>query len=757
MTIKAWSANGKEQTMYIRKSGNDAIINGNNIKFEISDIDNKYEDVYFTGSNSQMIMAKGVNTDLHVTGGNNDILVQDADTSSDVYLEGNNNSINSGENLQVDGITVYSNDTENTVNNTVLPTKDYNVTWTLTGDMFTDIYRNNIKITADNYLRFFDKDNDGSITNNDLAMIEINKDANEYVKDNAINVLKMIINGKGSNGEQLYAPLNFDLNDNEFNTVENLINLHLNIENGIDVVNSKAAINAIIASGKIKFNNKCITNINDFESVYPEYVRLFNETKDERALLVGQNEVFNNALNTYYDNYQKWVDEYGEKLNLQMTGSGAGNVKQMKKMMSTFFGSDNNNVYRGRNLQFIANDPSLPAEFRQSAINLLELNAQYLDTIVENEACSALTKQMEFCTDPAVLEYFVQKETIIANDLQTKIDELTNKGNLTAQEQTLLANYNSQLAIKQANIELYKVGDFQQALANDGLIELTVDEGQESWVSPTLLSETYLDKVNINTVQATQPVSDAVTKTITSAKFVQDSTIETSKPEKAATSVMNLYYINSGNAQQGDINFSTLQSVLSQMNVYQKINAAWLLTYLDKMETVDESSILKWNSDGSATVSLYQVDSDGTVGKRCTYTIPQNYLSDAVPALKYKGQTYGLSTGDITVRAMEIAMIMHDVDKTTVGSNTVIADRMFFGDLATVQYKNAGEYTLDDVYSAYTCVLNNIQNTTVKDVNGNDVQISKDHTYSIMDINDGVITIVNPYNTEEQSYKNKAF
>ena len=35
-------------------------------------------------------------------------------------------------------------------------------------------------------------------------------------------------------------------------------------------------------------------------------------------------------------------------------------------------------------------------------------------------------------------------------------------------------------------------------------------------------------------------------------------------------------------------------------------------------------------------------------------------------------------------------------------ANTVIADRMFFGNTSTVQYQNAGEYTLEDLKFAYT-------------------------------------------------------
>ena len=51
------------------------------------------------------------------------------------------------------------------------------------------------------------------------------------------------------------------------------------VENGIDVVNSKAAINAIIASEKISFDGKSISNIDDLDKYYEKYAELYNHDK----------------------------------------------------------------------------------------------------------------------------------------------------------------------------------------------------------------------------------------------------------------------------------------------------------------------------------------------------------------------------------------------------------------------------------------------------------------------------------------------
>ena len=115
-------------------------------------------------------------------------------------------------------------------------------------------------------------------------------------------------------------------------------------------------------------------------------------------------------------------------------------------------------------------------------------------------------------------------------------------------------------------------------------------------------------------------------------------------------------------------------------------------------------------------IDLTSLNLESSLNVEGNVLIPEEYLTNNNTNISYNGNNYTISNGDITVRALEIAMAVHDTTRAVIGGNTVIADKMFFGNFSTVTYMNANEYTKEDLNFGYSCVLSdNSKDITIKD------------------------------------------
>ncbi len=585
ITYTITSNDGTDKTFKFGDSGNTTTINGDGITVHYND--NAVQDSSYTNSPNLNFNGNGSNlyidkqgskrANINIFGNDNYMKVNTQFINGAFSVTGDNNTLDAGDDM-IYGEQVTIKGNNNSLNGLLTVSSSFGTTKYLCSDYYF-LYNNNVPITAENFVKIFDKNGDNQVTKEDLAEFRFdNYDLNNDDKINRTDadfmrkIAKIMVTGTLTDGTKVAEPL-FDITDSEFTTPKKLAELQHNIENNIDVTNSKAAINAIIASGKVTINNTPISNINELDSAAQIFSQSLSNNNELTEIFLSKDSTLSSAIEEFISLLTDYVTENQDNLDLNNYGrpvSVKAYLDNVTYGLRDFYGYGN--PMRTQSLQTIADSTNLPAQLRQAAANIITLDLQAKEL---SPQLKALENADKIASDKSTIAYNKVKETYKMNTLSEEIEELEAKETLTDDEQDQLDALHSQYEIAEATYEALYENDVTKWLElQDKLPPLTTN--QQHWAA-TQVHENYLEVKDEEDISVNSLSGNITSRKLTSASFAKRNAAQPIL--NSNNNVINLViFYSTDDIIKGDLNDSNLLSVLAQLTTDQKTNAVTLNT-----------------------------------------------------------------------------------------------------------------------------------------------------------------------------------
>ena len=486
------------------------------------------------------------------------------------------------------------------------------------------------------------------------------------------------------------------MNKNSYNSLNfgtYLAQLQFNVENGIDVENSKAQIDTIVNNGGLKLNGVKQKSLSAVENAFDNYKNYLSNNPDIVNIATKAEETLKTSIDEFLTIFNAFIEENKDAALAGVAEKwGSGKVdsylnSELKNINYYYPKYYDGGVWnKEAALKEIVATAEYPAQLRQAAANILNLAEQ-------NEQNSPKLKEykklLTNLTDDTTLDYNAEKSKLYIDKYSKEIATLEAKTSLTNEEKVQLETLRANLKTTQDNYNKYFNRESVVSSANQTAPVSTVD-----WETIKLSEPTYTTSVSIG------DTTDATTYFTTN---IFD--LDTIHYESDLDAFEDLY--DTTEVETGDLNDSWLTYAISQLTEDQKMNAVSMNL-----------------QDGTVTVHL-----PGALGSRISTPRSYNFWEiAATTTLTNNGETINLSKGSLITKAIEMALIDNfgveifsndygytDAFKLLTGSSATVQTSIYNSDA-----ENVTAFTLKNDDNRYVVTGYDSTSKTISYANIND-------------------------------------